>query len=74
MEFDTYRWLEHCGPNDDDYLGYRDEQEAKEWKERCPLKNYQDFLIDEKLINQDEIQDMTFKLDKEIEEAVQFAF
>ena len=73
MEFDTYRWLEHCGPSNDDYLGYRDEKEVKEWKERCPLKNYQDFLIDEKLINQDEIQDMTSKLDKEIEEAVQFA-
>ncbi len=73
MEFDTYRWLEHCGPDDDDYLGYRDEKEVKEWKKRCPLKNYQDFLIDEKLINQDEIQDMTSKLDKEIEEAVQFA-
>ena len=20
MEFDTYRWLEHCGPSDDDHL------------------------------------------------------
>ena len=47
--------------------------EIKEWKERCPLKNYQDFLLHEKIINQDEIHGMTLKLDKEIEEAVEFA-
>ena len=27
LEFDTYRWLEHCGPNWDDHLGYRQDRE-----------------------------------------------
>ena len=38
VRFDTYRWLEHCGPDDDDSLGYRPPGELKEWVERCPLK------------------------------------
>ena len=37
LEFKTYRWLEHCGPNWDDHLGYRQENELEEWKKRCPL-------------------------------------
>lgn len=37
LEFDTYRWLEHCGPNDDDALGYRPAGELAEWQARCPV-------------------------------------
>jgi len=35
--FDTYRWREHCGPNYDNDLGYRTEEEFVAWKQRCPL-------------------------------------
>ncbi len=38
MELPTYRWLEHCGPNDDTSLGYRDEAEVNSWINRDPLK------------------------------------
>lgn len=34
---DTYRFLEHCGPNNDDDLGYRDLAETKKWYELDPL-------------------------------------
>ncbi len=34
---DTYRFLEHCGPADDDALGYRPEGELAEQLERCPI-------------------------------------
>ncbi len=27
MVFDTYRWREHCGPNYDNNIGYRSEDE-----------------------------------------------
>ena len=40
LEFDTYRWREHCGPNYDNHIGYRTEQEFLEWKKRDPLKSY----------------------------------
>ena len=38
VRFDTYRWLEHCGPSDDDSLGYRPQGELNNWVARCPLR------------------------------------
>lgn len=38
LEFETYRWLEHCGPNPDDSLGYRSESEIESWRARCPIE------------------------------------
>ncbi|MBL8832366.1 MAG: thiamine pyrophosphate-dependent dehydrogenase E1 component subunit alpha [Rhodospirillales bacterium] len=38
LEFDTYRWLEHCGPNPDDALGYRTPAEIDAWRRRCPIE------------------------------------
>jgi pyruvate dehydrogenase E1 component alpha subunit len=37
IEFSTYRWREHCGPNFDNDIGYRTEEEFVEWQSRCPL-------------------------------------
>ena len=39
LEFDTYRWREHCGPNFDNNIGYREESEFLKWK-KGPLKNF----------------------------------
>jgi TPP-dependent pyruvate/acetoin dehydrogenase alpha subunit len=40
LEFDSYRWREHCGPNYDNDIGYRDESEFLEWQLRDPLKEF----------------------------------
>ena len=32
LEFETYRWLEHCGPNNDDDLKYRDDLLTNKFK------------------------------------------
>ena len=37
LEFETYRWCEHCGPNYDFDSGYRTETEFNKWKLRDPL-------------------------------------
>lgn len=37
FELPTYRLIEHCGPNQDDNLGYRDAKELAEWKQRDPV-------------------------------------
>jgi pyruvate dehydrogenase E1 component alpha subunit len=37
LEFATYRWREHCGPNFDNDLGYRSEDEFEAWKTRDPV-------------------------------------
>jgi len=38
LEFFTYRWLEHCGPNFDNHIGYRTEKEFIKWKRKDPIK------------------------------------
>ncbi len=39
LEFSNYRWLEHCGPNFDNDLGYRKKEEYEKFKKKDPL-NY----------------------------------
>ena len=34
----TYRWREHCGPNYDNDIGYRTEEEFQEWIEKDPIR------------------------------------
>ena len=67
VEFDTYRWLEHCGPNDDDHLGYRKDKEVKKWKTNCPIEKTKDYLLNNKLADEKEIQTVSQELDDEIE-------
>ena len=43
----TYRWREHCGPNYDNDIGYRDEEEFNEWKEKDPIKRLEKILVRE---------------------------
>lgn len=38
LKFDTFRVYEHCGPNRDDDLGYREIGEIEKFSERDPLK------------------------------------
>jgi pyruvate/2-oxoglutarate/acetoin dehydrogenase E1 component/TPP-dependent pyruvate/acetoin dehydrogenase alpha subunit len=43
---ETYRTREHCGPSDDDELGYRPVGELSQWLERCPLARMRDTLAE----------------------------
>jgi TPP-dependent pyruvate/acetoin dehydrogenase alpha subunit len=36
LEFPTYRFRQHCGPDFDDHLLYRDEHETEQWTQRDP--------------------------------------
>jgi TPP-dependent pyruvate/acetoin dehydrogenase alpha subunit len=38
LEFNTYRWLEHCGPGYDNDIGYRTDEEFQKWKRKDPLE------------------------------------
>lgn len=44
LEFRTYRWREHCGPNFDDDLNYRSAQEIEEGMQDCPIEGYKSKL------------------------------
>ena len=70
VEFKTYRWREHCGPNWDDHLGYRPKGELKKWIKKCPLK-----LIEKKFShnNYKILNKIKKNIDVEIEKAFSFA-
>lgn len=73
IEFDTYRFREHCGPNYDNNIGYRDETEYLNWRQRCPLNTYEQILLKENKIDQPTLADYRKQLQAEINEAVSFA-
>jgi len=73
LELDTYRWLEHCGPNDDDDLGYRPAGELLSWKKRCPIDSFKNLLLERKKIITAEIQQMEQEILQEIEAAFSYA-
>ena len=45
IEVDTYRYLEHCGPNRDDNLNYRPTKEIKHWSNNDPLVITENYLL-----------------------------
>lgn len=69
LEFDTYRHREHCGPNFDNDIGYRTEEEFLAWEKKCPLKICQDKLK----LSEAEVESLRGPIQKEIEEAFAFA-
>lgn len=71
LEFETYRWLEHCGPNWDDHLGYREEGELKHWMSRCPIENLKIHLF-EQGIDQRELDKVNADIDRHIGDAFDF--
>ena len=56
IEFSTYRHREHCGPNFDDHLGYRDEDEVKLWLSRDPLEKLITEISDRSLLKEIELE------------------
>lgn len=73
LEFATYRWFEHCGPLDDEQLGYRPPGELTAWKGRDPLSRYAERLKSRGTLDEAEIAAMRQVILDEIDEAVAFA-
>ncbi len=73
LEFATYRWREHCGPNDDNDLGYRTPEEFLIKKMECPLERLKEYIVKEDILNAAQIQAMEEDIAVEIDEAVAFA-
>ena len=73
LEFSTYRWREHCGPNYDNDIGYRTEDEFFEWKKRCPIETFQKRLMAEGVLNGTEVEELKKSIRREIDDAFDFA-
>ena len=73
LEFSTYRWREHCGPNYDNTIGYRTEVEFKRWQKKDPLPRLEALLLRKKVVDSKYLLTTRRRIEKEIEAAVQFA-
>ncbi len=70
VEFFTYRFIEHCGPNNDDNLNYRKKSELVYWKKKDPIELFE--KRNNKLI-QEKKQKFINKIEKEIDYAFDYA-
>ena len=73
LEFITYRWREHCGPNFDNNIGYRTEEEYVAWKSKCPLARFEQHLKKSGELTDALVDQMRNRINTEIEEAFAFA-
>lgn len=73
LEFATYRWREHCGPNYDNDIGYRTEAEFLAWRERDPVRTYESRLIAEGALSAAQIDTMQREIEAEVAAAFRFA-
>ena len=73
LEFSVYRWREHCGPNFDNDIGYRTEEEYEEWRQREPIGQLRQKLQGGVHDFVDREQKMLAALRAEISSAFEFA-
>ena len=73
LVFDTYRWLEHCGPGYDNDIGYRTEDEFLAWKARDPLQRTRQKLFALGRLDEGREARLSAQIDQEIAEAFDFA-
>lgn len=73
LEFTTYRYREHCGPNYDVNLGYRSQEEVDSWESKCPILRLKNLLLSNNQLSEDELLDGDKKIQIEIDEAFLFA-
>ncbi len=73
LEFKTYRWREHCGPNYDNNIGYRTETEFQQWQALCPIQRTQTQLLETGILTVLDLEEMEQAIATEIQTAVTFA-
>lgn len=73
LEFATYRWREHCGPEDDINLNYRSAAEMAEWQARDPVRSYGDLLRAAGVMPDSGRKAIHSEIEAEIDDAVAFA-
>ena len=70
IECKTYRWLGH---NFNDPELYRKAEEKEAWKQKCPVKRFEESLKGRGLLGDAKVKDVYRGVNDEIEEAVRFA-
>ena len=66
IEIETYRFLEHCGPNDDTKLGYRTLKELNNWKKKDPLIFAKNFLVKKNIFKKKKLDSLDNNIFKNV--------
>ncbi len=73
LELTTYRWREHCGPNFDNDIGYRTEEEFQGWKAHDPVGVYEKLLLKRGHLDLPQAAALHAKLDAKVQADFNFA-
>lgn len=69
IELSTYRWLEHCGPNFDNDIGYRTEEEYQSWADKDSIASHKNYLESEFSVAKTTFTEMEKRINGEIKAA-----
>lgn len=70
LECKTYRWRNH---SERDPRDLRPVEEIKEWKERCPIKRYEKYLLENGITDEKGLNIIREKVKEEVEDAIKYA-
>lgn len=70
IECKTYRFEGHWVG---DPIVYRTEEEVEKWKKKDPIANFRKFLLEEKIFDENELDNIKKHARREVEETVEFA-
>lgn len=73
VEIDTYRYREHCGPNYDNDIGYRDVAEYESWLKKDSIDTFYQTLLQEKILTQSQFDEIKAAIEREIQVAFTLA-
>ena len=69
LELKTFRY---CGHSRRDPSNYIPKEEKNYWKEKDPIVRFEDFLLNKKILEKKEVEELKDRIDKKIEEAIKF--
>ena len=70
LEMKTYRFRAHSMF---DAELYRDKREVEQWRERCPIRRFQAWLVSTGTLHEDDIAALQREVEEDVEAAVRFA-
>ncbi len=73
IEYKTYRWRGHYEGEADRTWYYRSKQEVEEWMEKCPIKRFRQYLLENEVADREHLDRIDEQTEQELEKAVEFA-
>lgn len=76
IEFMTYRYRGHVGPDDNiqgTHTDIRPAEEIEEWRQKDPILRFERYLLNNGVMDEAEIAEVKREVEREVEEALAFA-